>query len=206
MTPQEFIKDIQKKAAAIVKENIPLAIAVRTVVALTTQRIFADGKNSSDTNIGQYDTSRAMYINPDASPRLGADKASGVSGLQKVGKTGESAFKNGKAHKTAYVANYKDFRNKIGRRIDKVNLNLTGQLASDFANAKIDPNFAKININEKDFKVNANTYVVSLKNAFNAIKRDGLEKKYGTVFQPTPEERKKFFDTANFELYRQLNA
>jgi hypothetical protein len=205
MTPEQFIQDLRSKAEQIILENKPFAIAVRTSIALTTQRIFADGENSSGSNIGSYDTSRPLYINPDKSPRTGADKPKGVEGLKKAGKNGDTKFKNGNDHKTAFVNNYKDFRNRIGRRIDVVNLNLTGQLQSDFANAETAFNqVAKID--ENRFKVDANTYEVTLKNAFNIKKKKGLEEKYGTIFQPTEQEKNTLARVADFELNKLLNA
>lgn len=200
MTQEEFLIRQRKALNSIVKFNNPLRLAARTAHKDMAVRIFEDGKNSSDGNIGQYDTKRPLYVyvNPNTAPRAGALKAKGIEGLKPTkGKTGEHTFKNGKEHKTTYVKNYKEFRNRIGRRIDKVNLVLSGDLQSDFSNGKVK--------NPSPQKVNVNEYIVILKREINQDKREGLENKYGTIFAHTKNEIAKFKKIAELELRNELS-
>lgn len=198
MTTEELIRKQRIAFNNIIQKDEPLRLAAYTAHSDATKRIFTDGKNSSDGNIGQYATSPPMYINPDKAPRAGALKVKGIEGLKPTkGKHGEHLFKNGKAHKTTYVNSYKDFRNRIGRRTDKVNLVLSGDLQSDFANGKI--------TNPAPKKVNAHTYIVTLSREINQKKRGGLEDKYGEVFSHTTNEVNKFFKVANQEFKNQLS-
>lgn len=198
MTTEELIKKQRTFFNAIIQKDEPLRLAALTAHSNATKRIFTDGRNSSGGNIGQYATSPPMYINPDKSPRAGALKVKGIEGLKPTkGKTGEHLFKNGKPHKTTYVNSYKDFRQRIGRRVDKVNLVLSGDLQSDYANGKVS--------NPEPRKVNTHEYVVSLSREINQKKRDGLEEKYGEVFLHTKEEVQKFFKIANLEFKNLLS-
>ena len=68
----------------------------------------------------QYST-KSTYISLDESPKKFTPK----------GKSGKAKFKDGRSHKSGYFpGGYKDFRNTIGRRIDRVNLNLSGFLST----------------------------------------------------------------------------
>ncbi|MGB3074936.1 MAG: hypothetical protein WBB36_06425, partial [Chitinophagales bacterium] len=123
MTTEEYIEKQRRAFTQIIEKDIPLQRAVKDTLAKQVTRIFVDGKNSSNSNIGQYDTERALYINPNKSPRKTGDKLKGIEGLEPTeGKHGDHEFSDGKPHKTTYIRNYKDFRNRIGRRIDKVDL------------------------------------------------------------------------------------
>lgn len=190
MTTEELIKKQRTAFNAIIQKDEPLRLAALTAHKDATLRIFTDGRNSNGGNIGQYATSPPMYINPKTSP-------GNVRKLAPVGKHGDKVFKNGKPHKTAYVDSYKDYRNKIGRKTDKVNLVLSGDLQSDYANGRVS--------NPTPKKVDAHTYVVTLAREVNQKKRDGLEDKYGTVFFHTKDEQAKFFKIANLEFKNQLS-
>lgn len=197
-TPQEWIDDMHRKISAIEKTNEPFRIAVFTVVADQSRRIFSDGLKSDGGRIGSYSTKKGFYVNPNLAPRKTGKKIKGIEGLNShKGKTGKSKFKNGNSHKTTYVQNYKDFRNRIGRRIDTVNLNLSGELQKDFMNS---PGGKTV----KPKKINQNYYVVSIKQDINIQKLHGLEKKYGKIFNLTSNEKKKLRETLIFELRKFL--
>ena len=201
--------------------EVPFELAVRTVLAAQGERIFTRGEKSDGGRIGSYDTERELYVNPKKSPRATGALGPGFSlqGLLPTkGKpsgewqtpsdeapdgeeyfTGRTAWRGGKGtkagdpHKTTYLRNYKDFRNRIGRRIDTVDLVLTGDLRLDFVSSQL--------------KGRATTtgegsllFVVNLKRAANADKRAGLEDKYGRIFALTEAERQLYFRTLAAEL------
>lgn len=176
-------------ANKIIGENLPLEKAVIDIAPKIADRIFNQGKKTDESQIGQYDTTLEMYINPDAAPRAGANKAKGIQGLKPTaGKTGRHIFEStGLPHKTTYVKNYKDFRNRIGRRIDTVNLNLSNDLESDFKT-------------RNPVRVSAHEYVMQLKRPLNVKKVEGNEERFGRTFAVTKNEKKHFIDTLNFEI------
>lgn len=118
----KVINDVSDKIGHIPLSEITIQVA-DYLKASNIERIHEEGKAVNGSNIGRYDTTRELYINPKKAVRnIGQPK----------GKNGQTKFKNGKPHKTVYNRNYKDYRNKAGRRIDKVDLNLTGKLQSEF--------------------------------------------------------------------------
>lgn len=99
-------------------------VAAFRVIAEYKQRIFSDGLATDGDAIGQYSVN-PFYINPN-NPVL-----SGVasSGIKPVGKYGQTVFKNGKPHKTKYLANgYAQLREETGRQSSTVDLNFSGSL------------------------------------------------------------------------------
>lgn len=97
-----------------------------SMLGVIKNRIHEEGKAADGSDIGRYDTTNPLYVNPKNSP-----KSFPVEG--KTGKTKfETGIKKGQAHKTRYFNSYSDFRQTIGRRTDKVDLSLSGQLNSQF--------------------------------------------------------------------------
>ena len=195
ITQEEWTKRHRQVLKNLVTNNRPLQIAARTAMKDMSIRIFIDGRKSDGSLIGQYDTKTPFYVNPNTSAgATSKSKKLGREGLKPTtGKTGEHVFKNGKVHKTTYVRNYKDYRNRIGRPIDKVNLVLSGDLQSDFCNSKVSNPLPK--------KVTAHEYVITLTRQENQDKREGLEKRFGgLIFHHTKEEIAKFIKIADVEL------
>jgi len=181
LTVDQFIAKQRKALAAFEDDRkSPLRIAAYDTHAKMCARIFEEGENAEGGNIGTYNSTNPLYINPNTSPKKLAPK----------GKDGQTKFKNGKPHKTAYVSSYKDYRSKIGRQVSKVDFILSGELRSDFSNGRI----------PTPEKVNNYKYVAGVKKEINAKKIEGLEEKFGTVFKLTKEERKNFKDIQEFEL------
>lgn len=198
MTQEEWTKLNRKAIQNIVQNNRPLQIAARTAMKDIVVRVFTDGKKTDGSLIGHYDTTKPMYVNPDLAPRATANKIKGIEGLKPTkGKHGDHTFKNGKEHKTTYVKSYSDFRKKMGRKVDKVNLVLSGDLQLDFSNGKVS--------NPTPLKVSTNEYVVGLARDENKDKREGLENKYGTIFFHTKEEIAKFEKIASLELKNEFS-
>lgn len=206
--------------------EVPFELAVRSVLAIQTQRIFDKGINSSGGTIGQYQPAgpdTGLYINPKTvSPRAvpGYDKAKVQGLLPTRGKPstewvnptneypeGEHIFtestyyrgapgtKPGDAHRTTYVKSYKDYRNRIGRRIDRVDLNLTGDMLLDFATSRTKGRA----ITEGNGSL---LFTVEFKRQANAAKRENAEDKYGRIFALTEFEKKEYFKTLAYELRR----
>lgn len=178
MTEDELIAQQRKMFSDIIEKDIPLQRAVRSTLQKQVSRIFEQGKNSSGGNIGQYDTSRSLYVDPKKAPRSFAKK----------GKNGQEKFKSGKDHKTGYFASYKDFRQEVGRPTDKVDLDLTSDLRFDISNSTS----SRVN----PVQVSTHEYVVGFKRPHNVKKAEGHEKKYGTVYRNTDGEVKNFFDVS----------
>src|SRR5690606_31005031 len=82
-----------------------LELAVRDTHAKQVQRIFVDGKNSSDSQIGKYNTTDPLYVNPKNAPKNTSVR----------GKYGQNTFSNGNKHKTTYFGSYSEFRQSQGR-------------------------------------------------------------------------------------------
>jgi len=144
-----------------------------SMIGVIKKRIHEDGKAADDSNIGQYDTTNPLYVNPNKSPKAFAP----------VGKTGKTKFKNGQPHKTKYFDSYKGFRENIGRPTDKVNLSLTGQMNSQFTIIPTE-----------------NGYGLGWNNTEMYERSKGLETKYGKkIWSLTDEESEIAADVAAFE-------
>lgn len=212
---EQYLLETERKISQIIELNIPFERAVRNIVAMQARRIFIDGIKSDGSPIGQYSTD-PIYVNPNtgASPRKTSQKTrSGfvLEGLEPtVGKFGEHIFtartahrgvpgtKAGDPHRTTYLpGGYKELRNRTGRRIDRVNITFSNDLLSDFCNAQVAAKAAPV-------KISANEYHVSLKRSINQLKREGLEKRYGTIFNLMTKEREAFFKTLDFNFRKAL--
>lgn len=197
MTTEEYIAKQRAKLEQI-RSGVPLEIAARDSMTITAHRIFVDGLNTEGGEIGQYNSTTPFYIDPNYSPRASANKAQGIKGLQRKGKTGESKFKNGKEHKTSWQKSYKDFKANIGQKNDKVRPHLSGDLESDFRNAPIDSQLAVPK------KVNNNEFIVSLTRDYNAGILQGLENKFGSFVSPSKNEEEVFRKSYDFQVRRIL--
>lgn len=192
---KEFIVKLNKqvKDTSILLE--PLRIAAFTTTAKMGERIFDDGRTTIGSSIGQYSTT-PIYVNPN---KLTVGR--GSLGVPR-GKTGETRFKSGKKegqrHKTKYLeGGYKEFRQKVGRQTAFVDLSLSNELRLDFGNGRMPAEPRKVS----DFE-----YHIRLDKVINQEKRSGMEDKYGTIFTPSEQEEKTFFDTVDFEFRKRLNA
>lgn len=162
---KSFIKELETK-------NRGFQMAVISTHHKQAKRIFQDGVASDESQIGQYNSTNPLYVDPNTT-------FGNTSKLKPPrGKHGETEFKTGKKagqpHKTTYVDSYKELRNLVGRKTDKVNLVASGELQSDFSKGNI--------------KINANSYQTKLSKPKNVKKIDGLEKKYGKIISFTKSE------------------
>jgi hypothetical protein len=165
----QFGASLKKIAERYSKENINRAVmsAAITINADMSERIFVNGKNSNGSQIGSYNTEGPLYVNPANAPKKFPPK----------GKEGKTKFSNGKSHKTGYFESYAEYRKKVGRPVDKVNLNLFGILESDFS---------------KGPTVSGNSVVITV-NSSNAEKIVSQEKRFGAkIFSLTKQEKIKY--------------
>ena len=185
MTIDEFNLKLKQALAEIQANDVPLRLAAYSSLAEVSLRIFTKGGNADGGQIGQYNSTNPIYLNPKKSfggSKLGTPR----------GKTGETQFKNGKPHVTVYLDSYKDYKSILGKPSGGgfVNLELSGDLKSDFENGKV-PTPQQSGPHE---------YFVSLKRPINNDKRDGLEAKYGKIFALTNQEVENFIEDIKFEF------
>lgn len=184
MSIDQFIQAQRKKLKELINENKPLAIAATSTHTLQVDRIFGKGEGIAG-KIGNYNTTKPLYVNPDDSP-----KSFPTKGKPKKDKEGQSVFQSGKKHKTGFFTSYSAFRKAIGRQTNFIDLKLTNLLFSDYANSLR--------------KVNPFRWVSGLKNAANFDKLDGLKKRFGPITDLSKNEKESFFNILEKELAKSL--
>ena len=186
LTAQQFSAKLMEKIKLLSKENYPLKVAAQTVHALRIRRIFHVGLNASAGRIGTYNSTRELWASDRQLRRRGTHKG-----------------KTGKAIKTSYYRSYKDLKAQQGFRNDRVNLRMTNNLQSEFANTNIAANSDAVPINADPIKVSNQKYIERID---NLDKLRGIEKKYGNVFGFTKGERNNFLKVYEFEALKILNS
>lgn len=168
-----------KKLQALVKFDVPLAVAVTNVNSQQTDRIFVRGAATNGT-IGKYST-KPIYISNKQSPKK----------LRPKGKTGKTKFANGQRHVSAYFAGgYKEFRGQVGRVNSFVNLNLTASLRNDFATPPV--------------RVSTHKYNAGVRKKSSSKKLQGAESHFNKrIFGLTDFENDLLLDTI-IEEFRKL--
>lgn len=199
LTAKQFVEKLEKKIRDLDERNVPLEIAVRTVTALQTVRIFQEGKNSAGGNIGTYSTTPRIISPRFAPKKFQADDFQPFNTAQRA-KTGKKGY-----YGKFFSQGYKQFRAEQGRESAFVNLRLTNDLQSDFANVSMAVT-ANAVPQPSPIKVNTHTYKMTLKRAENIEKKDSLEEKYGPVFNLTRAEVETFKRVQSFELRKILSS
>jgi len=207
LTIEEFIIKTNKLKEKILTEDEPLKLASYSVLALQSERIFTKGQNSDGTT-HQYNSTDPLYVNPDTSPGKkfkprGKAKAEGEKGATKkqanikFGGRGFSKDKPSKIEtdrKTKWFPSYKAYREEIGFKTDKVNLQLSGELKSDFENPKgKEPTPTKVDVHE---------YIIQLTKPLSTKKVEKFNEKYGNVFGLSKFEIEEFYRIAGMEFVR----
>lgn len=187
MTIEEFKDKLRKALAEIDANDTPLRLASYGSVAEVSKRVFTNGGNANGGQIGQYNSTNPIYINPKKSfggSKLGPPR----------GKNGDTKFKDGRSHVTVYLDSYKDYKAALGKPSGGayVNFELSGDLKSDFENGSV-PTPQQRGPHE---------YFVGLKRQINVDKVAGLEAKYGKVFALTDAEVEQFLEDVKFEFAR----
>lgn len=197
LTEKQFVDKIRKKIKLLAKDNVPLKLAAQTIHTDRINRIFHVGLNSSAARIGVYDTTRELWVSDDQLRRKGTHRGK-PHGLTKSG----SPRKRGNKIKTSYYPNYKTLKKQQGFRNDRVNLRMTNNLQSEFANTNMGASNNRVPKNAKPIKINPNRYVERVD---NDGKLKGIEAKYGDVFGFTRGEVNKFYKVYNAEALRILS-
>ena len=167
------------------KDGEHVFIACSDSVADMSVRIFEQGIASDGGKIGEYNKTNPLYINT----KKNSPKQVKPQGKPIGGKKGKTKHDNGEPYKTTYFESYADFRSKIGRSSDTVNLSLSGRLQLDFTNGLQ--------------KISNNEYVIKLKSKLNANKAKGNEDHFDTtIFNPTKNEEAELLKVVSFESLR----
>lgn len=191
MTPDEYIKKLQRVVTNIKLFQRPLVLAASSTMAQMGQRIFDDGKKTDGSDIGEYST-EPIYVSLKANPKPTGEPIGKPKGKAK---RGESVFKTGKKagqkHTSKYFPEgYKGYRANIGRTTDKVNLSLTNELRLDFSNQNTN----------KPHELAPLQYAILLKKPINQDKRAGNEERFGEIFTISKSEEDKFIELAQKEF------
>lgn len=182
MTIEELIQKYRRQQKELT-ESQAYFLAASTAHADMVERIFTDGKASDGNPIGEYNPSDQLYVNPLNAPR----------GFTPEGKGGEQVFKNGNKHKTKYFKSYAAFRANQQRETGFVNLQLFGNLMSDFSTSLR--------------RVSDKVFESKPRRKENEDKILGNQDRFKKViFGASDDERKVYRETLNFEIERMLNA
>lgn len=178
----EYKERLIKVARLIQSENI-MKKAVVAVNEVRMKRIFVDGINSNGDKIGQYNSTKPVYIDPDKAPKK----------VKQIGK-------NGNPIKSGYYESYKAFRQAMGRESGFVNVRLNNELQNDLANGSLAKSTNKVNLKVNPIKVSKGVYKVVVKKQENINKVISLEKKFGKFIEHTKEEKQLFNEILDKEV------
>jgi hypothetical protein len=179
----------QRKVREDIRRGLPLEIAARTVHTLRVNRIFHEGKNSAGGSIGSYDRNRELWV-PDS----------------KLRRNGSHRGKTGKAIKTTYFKSYFALKGSQGFDAGTVNLRLTNDLQSDFANARLSKDDDSPPKDVRPIKVTPSLWKEQLRRSKNVEKMGGLEKRFGRIFGATKQEQDTFQRVGMFEMMKLLKS
>lgn len=182
MTPEEFIA---KQKERIAKLDGVFAEAVADTHGVMAERIFVSGQDSRGGAIGKYNTTNDLYVNPNSS--------SVRRKFSPQGKNGDRKFKDGKPHKTRWFDSYNKFQQTQPFASPSVNLRLSNNLFSDFANS---------------ITKRGDLFITTgVKRAANIKKLSGLVNKYGVeVFRLSERESQRFRETLQAASIRVLSG
>ncbi len=196
MTIDEFVIKTTKLRDEILNNDPPLKLASYSVLALQSKRIFSEGKNASGST-SSYNDSDPLYVNPDTSPGK-KFKPQGKPKENKKGKLVSPKTRKVEGEKvklkTRWFKSYKDYRSTIGFQSGFVNLQLSGELKSDFENPQgKEPTPTKVDVHE---------YIIQLNKDINQKKVEKFNEKYDNVFGLSKFEIEKFYEIATKEFIR----
>jgi len=195
MSPQEYADVLRLRVNELVNNNLPLKIAATTMTVRMSSRIFVEGKDESESKIGDYST-KGIYLSDSFIATLPKVQAT------RKGKTGKSKFKDGREHKTTYFEGWKGVRDEAGRQTAKVDLSFIGDLQSEFTNSPLGRPASAATPR----KIDVNNYEIAVTSETNVNKARGNEGHFGKViFTPSKNEKELFYTIAEKEL-RQLLA
>ena len=184
LTVAQFQAKLAAKAAELAKVNLPLKVAAQTVHAFRVKRIFHDGIEGP-----QY-SKKPIYVSDNQLRRRGPHRG-----------------KTGKPIKSSYFAEgYYGLKRNQGFDPNVINLRLTNNLQSDFANVSLSPTNDAIPSAASPIKIDPSLWVERLDRPEDVEKYTYLSKKYRNPFRFTKAERKLFQSMAQQELIRLLKS
>ena len=193
MTPEDFIRKIDKAIRNLETQNIPLKRAVQSAHALRISRIFNAGRKTDGGNIGEYSTKPMLVGAKSFFKKTSADK------FFKKAEKWVTIKKAGVARHLAIMeGGYKELRQLQQRPVNYIDLGLTYDMRNDFANSAIgatDRQATQISVNE---------YQERWKREHNIDKSEGLTSRFGEIFPLSGQERNKFKFVLEFELQQLL--
>lgn len=178
----------QRKLQEDIRRGLPLEIAARTVHTLRVNRIFHEGRNTAGGSIGAYDRTRELWV-PDSNLR----------------RNGSHRGKTGKPIKTTYFKSYFALKSEQGFDAGTVNLRLTNDLQSDFANARLSKGSDNVPTTPP-IKVSPALWKEELRRSKNVDKMNGNERRFGRIFGATKQEEEQFQKTGYDEMVRILKS
>jgi len=195
---RDKVKDLLPGGAGY--DRIMRTVATDTLAAMK-KRIHQDGLAADGGDIGRYDKTHPLYVNPNNSPISFTPLGKGQTKAKKAGagyfsikshkEVMISVRESGKPRMTRYFESYDAFKSFIGRNPGKVNLSLTGGLNNQFVVIG-DPN--------------SNGYGLGWINDDFFKRAKALEHKYSKqIWALTAEEKKQVIQVAEFEVSKIFN-
>lgn len=195
LTIKEYFNKLRAVGQTLAEKDMPLEIAARDTVAEMFNRVFVNGKDSQGGNIGKYNVTKSLYVDPKLLPRSVPAKG-----------------KHGADNKTAYFANYKALRDAMGVQTSYVDLNFSGRLAFNFVNSSVSTSTNTLKsrpVNAGEIrleKIDKVRFVIRL-NKENMGKARGNEVRFSTkIFSISKAEKENFKRVLKFETIRLANA
>ena len=180
MTQAEYIVSLQRKAE-ILRTNAPLAIAAQVVHAMRVERIFDKGIEGAN-----YNTTKPIWVSNTQLRR-------------------KNKGKSGKATKVSYFPSYYALKRDQGFDPNSVNLRLTNDLQSDFANSAKTSGTGKPPVG-KVIKVSNALYIEAIRRSNNVKKLRANIKRYGNFLAFTQAERAKFHEINKIEFIKLMQG
>lgn len=210
MTPQEYSDNLTELYGLVSQDlaSDTIAVAGAELLAAIKKRIVDTGRTTTETPIGQYST-KPMYA-PQSLFIKGGFKAQGKTGKLIPTTVAKAASKltygnkfipylkerkvsrysvvtnQNKPHTTMYLENgYKQLRDVQGLRTDIVNLKYRGDLIDSYQMQKTQQ-----------------SVLLGLTSGKEALKREGLEGRFGEIFYASQQETEQYISRANYLLNR----
>lgn len=129
---QKLVENLTKSVINVLQaQNEAVIIGMNVLRADMIDRIFLNGLDSSNAQIGKY-SNKPMYASLNQPSQIRASSLKGRGKSSKKGQKNQSKFNNGKDRKSMYLpGGYAEFRAVVGRQNQKVDLMLTGSLKGD---------------------------------------------------------------------------
>lgn len=212
MTIAAHIEALNRLEADLVKGDLldnTVVIAGNAMLAEIKNRIFKQGKNTADTQIGNYSTTpiyveKQMFAKPAAFKPQGKKNFAGntfgdiiintqpvkVNKKGKVVKTKQQIFTlvkpNYQERTTMYLENgYKELRDIQSFQTGYVDLKYRGDLMKSYQSQKV-----------------AQALLLGFTDELSSKKRQGQEKRFGKIFAPTQKELNQYLAAVTFSIRR----